>query len=393
MTPIHYVANTRLPTEKANGYQTMKMAEALARLVRPLVLWAPVRFRSREMRGVRDPFAYYGVRRCFRIRMVPSIDLITPLGRSLPPLLGRAVFWLQGWSFSLCTALAALVLPGEVWYSRDVYFYYLFAPVARRLGKRVYLEAHHALPRLGPWRRLALGAGDGLVAITAGLAEDLVAWGAPPERVVVLPDGVDLAAFAGLPDRLEARRRLGLDAERPIALYAGHLYPWKGADTLIEAARRLRGADVVVVGGTEEDRRRLSAKAGPNVRFVGHLPPAEVPPWLAAADCLVLPNSAREAISRRYTSPLKLFEYLAAARPIVASDLPSLREVLADGRSALLVPPDDADALAAGIDRVLADPALGATLARGASDLAGEYTWDRRAARLAAFLRLDPPPR
>ena len=102
---------------------------------------------------------------------------------------------------------------------------------------------------------------------------------------------------------------------------------------------------------------------------------------LRRASVLALPNPA-SAISTRFTSPLKLFEYLAAGRAIVASDLPSIREILHNEADALLVPPGDASALAGAIRRLLDDPALAARLARAAFEAAPQYSWDRRAEKL-----------
>jgi glycosyltransferase involved in cell wall biosynthesis len=230
-----------------------------------------------------------------------------------------------------------------------------------------------------------------VIAISAGLRDDLLALGVPPERLLVAPDAVDPARFSALPARQAARAALGLPPHGPIVTYTGHLYPWKGAHTLARAARHLPpDALVCIVGGTPADgaafRAFLERKGLSGVHLAGYVPPAEVPRWLAAADVLVLPNSGTEAISARYTSPLKLFEYMAAGRPIVASDLPSLREVLADGQNAVLVPPDDAPALAGAIRSLLADPARAARLAaQGRADVAGR-TWDARARAIAGFV-------
>ena len=117
------------------------------------------------------------------------------------------------------------------------------------------------------------------------------------------------------------------------------------------------------------------------VTFTGHLPPSAVAGQLARADIVALPNPA-SAISTHSTSPLKLFEYMAAGKAIVASRLPSLGEVLTDEVNAVLVTPGDADALAGGIRRLVNDPALRAALGSAARDAVAEYSWDRRAERL-----------
>ena len=111
-----------------------------------------------------------------------------------------------------------------------------------------------------------------------------------------------------------------------------------------------------------------------------------MPLYQAAADVLVLPNTAQAAISREHTSPLKLFEYMAAGRPIVASDLPSLREVLRHGDNAWLMQPDDPAALAQGIQHLLAEPALAARLAAQAQEEVQAYTWEQRAANILRFV-------
>jgi len=147
-----------------------------------------------------------------------------------------------------------------------------------------------------------------------------------------------------------------------------------------------------VVGGhpAEHDRARVEALATTllvrdRVRFTGQLPPADVPAQLRAASILVLPNTP-SAISERYTSPLKLFEYMALGRPIIASDLPAIREVLTDGETAILVAPGNPAALAAAITRLVAEPVLAARLASAAHALSAQYTWDRRAVHLETAL-------
>ena len=115
-----------------------------------------------------------------------------------------------------------------------------------------------------------------------------------------------------------------------------------------------------------------------------HVGPAQVPALLRRATILALPNPA-SAISTHFTSPLKLFEYMAAGRAIVASDLPAIREVLRHEVNALLVTPGDSTAFAQGIERLLADGELAARLARNALNDVDDYTWSRRAERLEAL--------
>jgi glycosyltransferase involved in cell wall biosynthesis len=169
-------------------------------------------------------------------------------------------------------------------------------------------------------------------------------------------------------------------------VYTGQLFKWKGVEAILGAARRLPGVRFVVIGGTGEDLEAYRRKAAglANVEAPGQVPPADVPLRTRAADVLLLPNSAKERISREHTSPLKLFEYMASGAPIVASDLPSLREVL-DARTARLVAPDDEAELAKGVEWVLEHPVEARAMAEAAGEEVKGRTWEERARRILEF--------
>ena len=178
----------------------------------------------------------------------------------------------------------------------------------------------------------------------------------------------------------------------PLVAYAGHLYPWKGVDVLLEALARLPGTRGLIVGGhpAEGDLGRLQHGAArlciaERVQFTGLVEPGAVAGYLSSAHVLVLPNTATR-ISERYTSPLKLFEYLAAGRPIVASDLPALREVVTADVDAILVTPGDSQALADGIGRVLGDRDLAGRLSAHAWSRAEAFSWSARAEQIEQLL-------
>jgi len=207
-------------------------------------------------------------------------------------------------------------------------------------------------------------------------------------RSVVLPDCPDLNEFGITMSRKEARRRLRLAMDKKIILYTGHLYKWKGVDALIESSKSL-GEEIIIyiVGGAGDDiaNYREKYKEYSKVIFIGHKPHKEIPVWLKAADVLVLPNSGKEDISVFYTSPLKMFEYMASGRPIVASDLPSIREVLSE-KNAFLVKPNDSAALVNGINTVLSDIKLvNMITAQSLADVQ-LYSWDKRSKRLITLL-------
>jgi glycosyltransferase involved in cell wall biosynthesis len=385
---ILYFADIRFPLERANGIQTMETCHALAERGHDVRLIV----RPDTHVPARDPFAFYGLPPSSRLAIerapVAGPDrarrlgyLAFAMGRGLGRLRADIVFTRDLGVAALMLRMPPAMRPPVVYESHG------YAPdVAAALPDLVATAGPPGVAKLGRLRRREARvwrAADGYVTITSGLAQEMAARFGPRAEMAVVPDGARVPAVA--PPRPPARGR-----PRPVVAYAGHLYRWKGVDVLLEALARLPGVRGLVVGGHEKEpdlaRMKMAAEelgiAG-RVTFTGWVPPADIPALLAGADVLVLPNPA-SAISTRFTSPLKLFEYMAARRPIVASDLPAIGEVLQHDRTALLVKPGDPDALAAGVQRLLDDTALGEALADAAFADVAEYAWDRRAAQLEA---------
>ena len=137
-----------------------------------------------------------------------------------------------------------------------------------------------------------------------------------------------------------------------------------------------------MVGGDSSEKIEIKSRyPTADIIITGRRSHGQVPVYLKAADALILPNKKGNQTSAYYTSPLKLFEYMASQRPIVASDLPSIREVLNE-TNAVMVEPDNPEALAAGIKLVLEDSRLADKLARQALVDASNYTWQKRAEKI-----------
>jgi glycosyltransferase involved in cell wall biosynthesis len=386
---VLYFADTRFPIERANGAQTMATCHALAQRGHDVRLIV----RPDTAATVRDPFTFYG------LRPAPNFAIRT-IAAARHPALRRLQFLAAAGAMAARTAgviftrdlgLAAFLVRTP--FNRRMRLIYeshgiadvVSAEIPKLLGRPDLVPSPAKLRRLARreervWRRSA-----SYVTITQALLDELSHRFGRRDRTFVVPDGgPDPAAFPAPPANV---------SQWPTLVgYAGHLYPWKGVDVLIQALAALPEANGLIIGGhpAEQDRERVEALSRslglePRVMFTGQLPPAEVALRLRDASILVLPNTA-SAISERYTSPLKLFEYLALGRPIVASNLPALREVLTDGETALLVPPGDAGALAAAIRRIATDPVLARRLAANALALAPRFTWSARAARLESAL-------
>ncbi len=217
-----------------------------------------------------------------------------------------------------------------------------------------------------------------IIAITNLLKEDLVnRFNLNAEKLVVLPDGVDIELFQI--EKQENSLTVEKDSSKPLIVYTGSLFPWKGVYTLIDAAKFSPDLEFWIVGGYKNDIQlvRDAAQGLENVKVWGYVTHDEIGNFLQCADVLVLPNSATYRMSERYTSPLKLFEYMASGKPIVASRLPSIEEILQDGRNGFLVEPDNAEALVEGIKRALSDTQTTSVVVQALLDVEA-YSWDRR---------------
>ncbi|GAK49770.1 glycosyl transferase, group 1 family protein [Candidatus Moduliflexus flocculans] len=388
---ILYLANARIPTEKAHGLQIVKMCEAFARQGVDVELVVPFRQQSEQMRQVESLWEYYDVTTTYPIKRLPSPDFIR-YDRYLPARIMTLLYMLQSLLFAIMASVTTRKAEG-VYYTRDWYALFVLAIMKRWHGKPIFFEAHemhgasHA--KLLTW---LLRRGNGLIVITQALQTYYAQFGVAAEQIIVAADGLDQRRLTPQISRDAARTELDLSLTSKIVCYTGHLFRWKGVYTLAEAMRHLpEDYRLYIIGGMTKDRQALQQFIAeqhlPRITLIEHVPYHAVPRYLAAADVLALPNSAEQAISRDCTSPLKLFEYMAAQRPIVASDLPSLREVLRHEQNAYLVTPDQPHALANGIQHVLNDQTLRTRIVETAYTDVQAFTWDGRAKNILAFLR------
>lgn len=400
---ILYLADIRFPLERANGIQSMATCHALASrghevtlIVRPDTAIPP-----------RDPYEFYGLPR------IPTLHVeVAPI--SGPPAARRAGYLTftigraagrarQDVIFTRDLGLASLLLHLPAAFRAPlVYEAHTIAADAAAARPALLTGAKPASPskldRLARRDARVWRAADGYVTITTGLRQELERRFSPRPRLAVVPDGARVPDDPDLGDRRESATSLapapGPTDIAPFTIgYAGHLYPWKGADLVVEAVAALKDTRGLIVGGHEEEAdlariRQLAAQldCASRITFTGMIPPGQVAARLREADVLILPNP-KSAISSEFTSPLKLFEYMASGRPIVASDLPALREILRHEENALLVEAANPSALVAGIARVKEDRELGARLAAQARADVREFTWARRAERLEALFR------
>ncbi|MBN1439814.1 MAG: glycosyltransferase family 4 protein [Anaerolineales bacterium] len=375
MDKLVYIARSRIPSNRANCVQTLKMCSGFAAHL-PVELIAP--YYPEDARRKETLAERFALPRPFDVTWVRF------------PHWGNR-FAVRG--YALAAAWHARRRRAGLAYSREPWSAYHLA----RAGVGVGFEAHHLEEdrRYPVWKKLVADpalspALRGIFCISKSLIEDYAAAGARRNLLHWAPDGVDLQRFEPSIGRAEARQKLGLPAAAKIICHAGHLYPGRGAEEAVEAVGAIPESVLLMAGGNPGDIERVRAFSdgrgmAERVRFAGTVPNGKIPLYLWAADVLIMPYTSRtETVGAM--SPLKMFEYMAAGRPIVATDFPAVREVLRDGENALLVSPDSAESLARGIRRSLEDPALAESISRRAREDVRAFTWELRAERILEIL-------
>lgn len=288
----------------------------------------------------------------------------------------------------------------DVVYERLALFGVAGRRLARTLGARHVLEVNALLAaEEARWRglwlaevagrreRLVLDGADLRLPVSAEVAAELRRISPGPPTAVV-PNGLDSDLFRIRPARAPARLYYGLPIDADVLAFAGSLRPWHGVDIALRALAELADVHLCIAGDgpIRAELTRLSAELGVSdrVHWLGQLPHREMPRLLAASDVALAPYPELPAFG---FSPLKLYEYLGAGTPVVASDIGQVHEALGAGRWGTLVPPGDPSALARGVRTVLADPRTARGRAAAAREVAlREHSWRARAAWITQLM-------
>lgn len=244
--------------------------------------------------------------------------------------------------------------------------------------------------RLATWEaQTTINLASRIFCVSAAAKRQLVeTWHADPEKVIVMPNGVDTLRFRPLDDAHSIRTRLGVGSARVVG-FVGSFQPWHGLQALVESFARVVDTcpdAMLLLVGDGPDRPALSRKVAElgltsRVIITGVVPQSEVPDMLAAVDVAVIPYPR---LSRElWFSPLKLYEYMAAGKAIVASESGQIAEVLEDGQTGLLVEPGEIGALSSAIVRLLDDSELRARLGLHARERAIQHhSWGQYVRRV-----------
>lgn len=359
---IVYVSFSRIPSRSANSIQVMKMCQAFVQEGNEVSLVAPQGYGDHSVRD--DIWSHYGVLDRFPICYV------------------RARKAIRGYDYAVSAVLVAKRRKVDVIYTRHLQTAFL----AGLLNIPCILELHSTITgRLGPTLfriYLRLSRSHRVIAIPEALCRLLALEYAALTRDVqclIAPDGVDLARFEKLVDCSDARAQVGLKDAFTV-MYSGSLQPHRGIELLLDLAERFSDVQFVFVGGDPASRTRRESEARmrvlSNVRFLGFVANRDLPKYLAAAEVLAMPYE-RSVFSAQFMSPMKMFEYMAAGRAIIASDLPVLREVLSDD-IAVLCSPGDIDSWGCALSRLTREEAYRRELSANARCAAEQYEWRQR---------------
>ncbi|OGO46337.1 MAG: hypothetical protein A2Z30_07020 [Chloroflexi bacterium RBG_16_64_43] len=401
---IFYLSSARFPTEKAYGYQVFKECETLTdagasvSLVSPAL--APKQARAMHVTEGFDVHRYFGVRANFEHIPLRAVRWIDPAWTQTSQL------WPVVKALGFAAAVRSFLKEqdpgcGSIVWTQDLLLAISLSGGRRSCARRVVYECHgvpmRALRRLLPGLRACLA----IIATTGGIRDYLIASGLEKHKILVVPNAVDLARFQIGLSRSECRRRVGLPLDRMIIGYIGKFRTYeieKGIPELIAAMGLLgKGLErpplLLCVGGPldrVEQYLALGSASGVDVdsmMFVDFRPRDEIVLWMRACDVCTIPFPETVEHFARFASPMKAFEYMAAGVPIVATDIPSLAEILADGQTAVLVEPSNPDAMAAGLRRILLDSEFAEGLVTRAFEGVRVNSWEARAQRMLDFVR------
>ncbi len=374
---LFYIANIRLPTEKAHGVQITNMCEAFADNGCEVELIVPIR----KTHIKEDVYKYYQVKENFKITRLWCLDFVR---------FGKVGFWLETLSFS-GSVLAYTFFKKGLFYTRDeVLAFFLEA-----LNKNVTWEVHMGQENICAKALLRLG--TQMVVITQGLKKLYLEYGVQEEKMIVAHDAFNPKEFNDTLLRKEVRQAYNISSDAFVVGYIGKYKTSgqsKGVEDLIEPFKQLlqrySNSLLLIVGpeisevGELEIYMHKEGISPTSYRVVSHVPHRMTSHYMRAANLLVLPypNTLHYA---RNMSPLKLFSYMGSGTPILASDLPSLREVLTE-KSAFFFDPDTQGDLAQKLLYIVEHKEEAESKAKEALLESKELTWSNRAEKILAFI-------
>lgn len=366
---ITYIENVRIPSERAHAYQITTTCAWMAKLGHQVTLVNP----DRADVSVFDFFHW--PKGLFEHVRIPCWD---PLSW-MPMRFKKIGYVLQRASFLRHASRFVVTHQTDVWYTRDL------AMVDRLSGftnAPWFLELHdEPTTNIERWNRVKERIA-GFVVISQGLRTRLIELGVATDRIMVAPDGFEPREFEALGVRTELREQYHVPQDAFVVFYSGSFYSWKGIDSIVRCWHKTdKNTHLVLMGGPDDfERNRISGlipeSASDRIHIIPTLPRVEGIRVHSMGDIGLLASDPDQKVASSYTSPLKLFEYLAAGLPILASDVPSSHDVLTD-EVARFFGKGDVEFLRA-LSAVQSDPEWVKLSHERCRPFVDRYSWERR---------------
>ena len=377
---IAVITNSRIPSLTANSIQAMKVTQALMQLGHEIRMFAP---RETDSISRESLAAHYG------LRFIPHLELL-PSEKHFKRL--DFIFHAQRAAKNFNADLIYTWLPQS-------------AVLALWAGYPVVLEIHADVAgKMGAWwlRQFWKVRGEKLMTVTTSALRKALERSThlqfENDALLIAPNGVELEKYDGLPNPQAARHQLNLPQGLTVG-FTGHIYPGRGADLLFELAKQMPAVNFLWVGGTPELvdfwRAKLTEAKMTNVTMTGFVKHEIIPLYQAASDILLMPYSRSISASSgqdiaEVINPMKMFEYMAAARAIVSADLPSIREVLNEG-NAVFCEAGEIGTWRSVLASLLADEPRRQTLSAQAREDVSLLTWIKREERVIIEIKKQLP--
>lgn len=372
---IACITTSQIPSRTANSIQAMKVCHALKQCGEEIKVWVPL-FKKADWSELKD---LYGLQEEFPVAWLP-----------FKPSLKQ---------YDFCWHSVELA---KQWGADVIYTWALQSAVFAQQQHLPTVMEFHDFPMgtFGPhlFRRYIRHQANSLsLTTTAALAkglEEKYRFTFQASTLQIAPNGTDPERYAHLPGPAQARKQLELKENTTVG-FTGHFYSGRGVDLLLEIALALPEVQFLWVGGKEEHirpwREELKQRNVQNVVLTGFIPNQQLPLYQAACDILVMPygktisGSSGGDISK-VINPMKMFDYMASGRAIVASEIPVFHEILSE-QSAVFCPPDDSQAWVAAIRNLAEDAEIRKKLANNAKVLSQRYSWKTRAEKSLALIK------
>lgn len=375
---IAYISNSTIPSRTANSIHVMKICQAFSKLENDVILLAP---NVAEVESkVDDIYSYYDTEKTFNIKQL-----------FWPRIKGRA------YVYGLSIAKQVRKTKPDLIYGRFLAGCYFSSVYS---NKPVVFEAHQPIKDSGRiqeflFKKLIRRKNfEKLVVISEALKHHyLDNFSIDESKIFVAHDGADVAPENILPVKLKYR-----EAKVNVG-YVGQLYSGKGMEVISKIAPKCPWANFHIVGGLEKDieywKRELNGID--NIFFYGFVPHSETVNYLKAFDIVLAPYQKKvsgygggKSNLSQWMSPLKIFEYMSLGKPIIASDLPVLREVLRNNENSILCDPEDTDEWVEALKWLSKDKKARESIGlKAKEDFLNEYTWKQRAEKILSSLKLD----